>query len=155
MMAQSRGAAARMDPWCMVRLDPQTRILFGYAAYHPRTLGLSWMHSTPVRHYSESGRIAYTESGRVYSLGRRFLPQELPAEGIEAQLAYELLIGRAAEEPVLAVEVNPMIDGLWLTACKMARHLKMSLPERVPDQIIEFLNRNGAAYAALRRKAAR
>jgi hypothetical protein len=154
MMAKSRGVAARMDPWCMIRLDPQTRILFGFATYHPCTLGLSWMHSTPVRHYSESGGTAYTESGRVYSLGRRFLAQNLPAEGIEAQLAYELLIGRAADELVPAVEIDPLIDGLWLTACKMARHLKMASPARTPDQIIEFLNRNGPTYAALRRKVA-
>lgn len=153
MMAQSCGAAARMDPWCMVHLDPQTRILFGFATYHPHTLGLSWMRSTPVRHYSERGRIAYTESGRVYSLGRRFLPQDLPAEGIEAQLAYELLIGRVSEELVPPLEINLLIDGLWLTACKMARHLKIPPPQRTPAQIIDFVSRNGETYAALRRKA--
>ena len=154
MMAESRGAAARMDPWCMVRLDPQMRVLFGFATYHPRTRGLSWTRSTPVHLYHESGRIAYTESGRVYSLGRRFLPEDLPAEGIEAQLAYEFLIGRAALELVPAVEFHPLTDGLWLAACKMSRHLKLSPPARTADQIIEFLSKNGTAYAALRKKAA-
>lgn len=156
MSLSARVADARMDPWCLVLLTTGEAILFGFADQHPTTGGLSWMCSSPVRKIDLVAGRARTESGRLYLLGQRMGQEAIPAEGQEAWLAYDLLVGGDAEneDAVPRISADRNMDGEWLTACKMARHLGLTPPDRVPAQVSEFLMRHMRAYIALRGKYA-
>ena len=147
---------ARVDPWCLVLLTTGEEILFGFASQHPTTGGLSWMCSSPVRKIDFIARKARTESGRLYSLGRRIGQEAIPAEGQEAWLAYDLLVSGDAEDEdaVPRISADRKMDGAWLTACKMARNLGVTPPARVPAQISGFLMGHSPAYLAMRARRA-
>ncbi len=138
---------AHLDPWCLVPLEDDSEILFGYAHKHPETGGLAWLTSTEVVHLSPSGRRATTRSGRRYRLGRRFNAVDVGAEGEEARLAFELLVGRDDADADELVEV----DRRWLMARKAARHLGLEPPARTDAATRGFFENHGDTYVAVRR----
>lgn len=117
--------------------------LFGFAAHHPVTGGLSWLLSTRVVELEEASSHAHTASGRFYRLGRRITVTELGEEG---RLALRLLVThRDLPGPERSVGVA------WLCACKMARHLSLPEPCFGEDAKIKlFLAQYGPRYARLR-----
>jgi hypothetical protein len=137
-----------MDPWCDVELVSGERILFGFAPWHPNTGGLSWITSTPLREFDAKNGAAATASGRHYELGRRIGLGDIPGEGEEAWISFELMIGGDAEddEAVPPISADPARDRMWVTACKMARHLGLSPPGRAPSQVEAFHAENVDAY---------
>jgi hypothetical protein len=142
---------AVMDPWCSVEIDGGTEILFGFAAEHEATGGLSWVRSSPVVWFADDARRAQTESGRRYSLGRRITIDRLPTE--EARLAFALLVAPYLDDPDLAPPVagNLATAESWVIACKMARHLKLEAPPLSdPAAIREFMAANMERYTQLR-----
>ena len=143
---------ATLDPWCVVPTVTGERLLFGYAVSHPKTGGLSWMCSSPVQQLDETGKRAVTASGRHYALGRPIEPADIVAEGEEAWLAFDLLIGSAARDAaaVPSISTDRRQDGKWLTACKVARHLGSAAPARTPLAVQAFLRRHGQTYLKLR-----
>jgi len=157
MISAEAAADAYMDPWCVVPLIGGDRLLFGFAVRHPGTGGLSWVRSTPIRHLDEAAACAITASGRRYALGRRIEPEDVPLEGEEAWLAFDLLIGPDAADdaavPPISADGSP--DAEWITACKIARHLSVAAPDRAPARVDEFMRRHIAAYLALRAQGRR
>lgn len=153
MISGQPAADARMDPWCLVPLVTGEQILFGFAVEHPQTGGLGWVRSMPIRDLNEVAGRAATASGRQYALGRRVEPVDIPLEGEEACLAYDLLIGDGAAQGIAArpVPATREDDIAWLAACKMARHLGVAAPDRVPATVQEFVKQNIDAYQQLRR----
>jgi hypothetical protein len=153
MNTPEHGFDAQMDPWSIVPLVTGDRILFGFAVQHSRTGGLSWVRSTPIRYLDELVGRATTASGRRYKLGRRIELESIPNEGVEAWLAFDLLIGPDAEDgdAVLPVSVDRHQDAVWLAACKIARHLGVSAPDRAPAVVEEFVRTHIEPYFALRR----
>jgi hypothetical protein len=145
-----------MDPWCAVPLIGGERVLFGFAVWHPNTGGLSWVCSTPIREFDAASSQATTASGRHYMLGRRIQPEDVPDEGEEAWISFDLLIGADAADgdAVPPISADPARDARWITACKVARHLGLTAPSRAPTDVEAFLVRNMGAYA-LRRAAGR
>lgn len=145
-----------MDPWCLVLLTTGEEILFGYANRHPLTGGLSWMCSSPVDEFDCVGGRVRTRSGRIYSLGRRIYQSDIPSEGKEAYLAYELLLGDEVkgENALPRPDSDRGMARMWVITCKMARHLGLPPPDLVPAEISEFLVRHRRAYIALRAKHA-
>jgi hypothetical protein len=143
-----------MDPWCAVPLIGGERVLFGFAVWHPNTGGLSWVCSTPIRKLDAESGQATTASGRHYRLGRRIQPEDVPNEGQEAWIAFDLLIGAdAADGDALPrISADPAGDTQWVTACKMARHLGLTAPSRAPTDVEAFLVQNMGAY--MRRRTA-
>jgi hypothetical protein len=89
---------ASLDPWCIARLKSGERILFGFAIRHPRTMGLSWVKSTPVRSLDDVKGHAVTESDRLDGLGRRFDVNNIRDEGVEAWVAYGTLFSTDVED---------------------------------------------------------
>jgi hypothetical protein len=87
-----------------------------------------------------------------YTLDRRIQPEDVPAEGEEAWLAYDLLIGLDAtdNEAVPPISADPQRDAVWLGARKVARHLGVAAPERTPVRVQEFVTRHIKAYLELR-----
>ena len=147
------GPDAHMDPWCVVPLGDGAEVLFGFAVRHPGTGGLSWVRSTPVRELDEASRRATTASGRRYELGRRIELEDVPGEGDEAWLAFDLLIGLDAADgdAVPSTSADPPRDTRWVAACKIARHLGIEAPGRAPAAVEAFLALNMIAYIARRR----
>ena len=143
---------ARMDPWCLVKVASTKGVLFGYADWHPSTGGLAWTRSTPVVELDEAAGSAVTLSGRRYALGRR-VEQSMVAEiGTEALLAFRVLVGRMpnASSAERLGDFDLKAAARWLTSCKMARHLGVSVPAFVPGEFDVFLSVNAAAYIRLR-----
>jgi hypothetical protein len=147
---------ARLDPWCLVPLLDGEKILFGFAERHPVTDGLGWTRSTPVKSLDDARGRAVTASGRRYELGRRIEPGEVPEHGEEAWIAFDLLIGPAAADPkaVPPISVDPEQGARWILACKIARHLKLTPPTRIPSEIEQFLALHAPTYIAWRFGAA-
>ena len=138
-----------MDPWTAVPLSDGACVLFGYAALHPGTGGMSWLRSSEIVELDRAGGSARTESGRSYSLGRRFRPGNVAAEGEEAWLAFLMLVGRAYADHV-SIPGTRDIDTRWLVACKMSRHLGVEAPARHPASVGPFMGRRLPSYMALR-----
>jgi hypothetical protein len=116
--------------------------LFGFALFHPRTGGLSWTMSTQVVELDQVVGQARTASGRVYALGRRITSVDLDDEG---RVALSLLLAKWTK-----LEPPPDQDFPWLTACKMARHLKVEAPPRHDPVAVElFLAIYHEAYVAV------
>lgn len=141
-----------MDPWCVVPLVCGDRVLFGFATRHPVTGGLGWTRSTAVQELDAIAYRAVTASGRRYELGRRIDPEDIPAEGDEAWMAFDLLIGPDAADgdAVPPISADPTRDARWVAACKMARHLSIGAPGRSPSEVEAFLELHLAANLAYR-----
>jgi hypothetical protein len=91
------------------------------------------VRSTPIRELDAESGQATTASGRHYRLGRRIQPDDVPHEGDEARIAFDLLIGNAADgDAVPPISADPRRDVRWVTACKMARHLGLVALSRAP-----------------------
>jgi hypothetical protein len=148
---------ARLDPWCLVPLEGNIEVLFGYGIRHPVLLGLSWMTTSLVVELdAEAGR-ALTKSGRRYELGRQVLLADIPREGEEAWVALDLLLGSTLDDREAIPARTADLDGDrdWLAACKAARHLGLSAPGRTPWEVEEFLGKHLTAYLELRGAAKR
>lgn len=147
-------ADAVLDPWCTVDVTARSRVLFGFAHRHPVTGGLAWTRSTPVVELDEVAGRALTRSGRQYELGRRIEPHRIPELGMEAWLAYGLLLGRHAfgRDEVPPISADPDREGRWITACKISRHLGVDAPPQVPSDVDRFLSRHFSAYLRLLQK---
>lgn len=146
MKASTTAPDAHMDPWRAVELVTGHCVLFGFAWRHPKTGGLSWLRSTPLLHLDVLERRAVTQSGRRYALGRQLEAEDIPAEGEEAWVAFQLLLGgdiRAGAVPAIAVD--PWEDARWLTAQKMARHLRLPPLPRASGPVTRFLEQYRAA----------
>jgi hypothetical protein len=149
----SLSGEAAIDPLCVVPVIGGELVLFGFVLRHPVLGGLSWARSSPIVAFHEAEARAATESGRRYVLGRRIEPWQVPQEGEEAWLAYDLLVAPVAvdAEAVPPISADPGRDTLWLTACKMARHLGVHAPSRAPAEVTQFLSAHKLSYQALRR----
>ncbi|WP_372623853.1 hypothetical protein [Falsiroseomonas sp.] len=144
-------ADAALDPWLLVSDGPGSA-LFGYATGHPATGGLAWTLSTPVRQLDTHRSRAVTASGRRYDLGRRIDVSKLPDE--EARFAYALLVCPIiGSDPAAHLgSADPLLAADWVRACKMARHLGVTPPERDVDALSAFLQRHADAYFILMRR---
>lgn len=145
-------ADARLDPWCLVPLEGDIEVLFGYGIRHPVLVGLSWMTTSPVVELDAKAGRALTKSGRSYELGRQVLLADVPREGEEAWVALDLMLGSSLDD---REAVPPRVADLegdrnWLAACKAARHLGLPTPGRTPWEVEEFLGLHLAAYLKLR-----
>ena len=151
---QQAGFDAHLDPWCAVRLIGGDEILFGFALVHPTTGGLGWLTSTAISSLDRKRRRAVTASGRRYRLGRRIEPEDIPGEGDEAWMAFDLLVNPDAEdtEAVPPISADPPADMRWVAARKMARHLGLAVPGRAPKEVEAFISEHLHVY--LRRRAA-
>jgi hypothetical protein len=143
---------AVLDPWCAVDLIDGGCVLFGFALRHSGTGGLSWTCSTRVRTMDPARRRAVTASGRRYELRREIELRDIPDAGLEAWLAFELLVGDDAKHgaAVPPVSADPEREARWLAACKIARHLGLPTPGCAPSVVEAFLARNFDAYCKLR-----
>ena len=142
MLLADKSAAAEMDPWLVVDVGGEPS-LFGFAQRHPNTGGLSWVLSTAIVELDEAAGRARTASGRVYALGRRIEPGALDEEG---SLALRLLLTKWTRR-----EPPPDQDLRWLTARKMARHLRVEPPRRDDPAAVElFLQTYHESYVARR-----
>lgn len=144
--------SAVMDPWCIVPVLGGDGVLFGFARRHPRLGGLIWARSSPIVLLDEAGTLAVTASGRCYALGRQIERSQIPREGEEAWLAYNLLLGAhiADDVTVLPLSADPLGDRAWIIACKMARHLGIAPPARVGQDIGAFLAAHLVTYQKVR-----
>ena len=148
VLSAEAGYDAHLDPWCLVPLETGESILFGYALHHAKTGGLAWLSSSEVLDLQEASGRGVTRSGRRYLLGRQFDAVDVGAEGEEARLAFELLIGRDYQGANALTEV----DRLWLMARKAARHLGIEPPVRTDSATRAFFDRHAAGYFAVRRR---
>ena len=138
---------ACLDPWCLVPTVDGETLLFGFAIRHPDTGGLGWLLSTEVLELEADHGRAVTRSGRRYTLGRRFDPVDVGAEGEEPRLAFDLLAANAFE----SMESLREVDRDWLMACKAARHLAVDKPVRSQVGVAKFIADYKATYLKLRR----
>lgn len=140
---------ASLDPWTLVPVNDGEHLFYGFALFHPNTGGLSWLVSTEVEALDEDSGSARTRSGRRYKLGRRFERGDIRREGLEAELAYRILLGEYAGD--VDIETNPR-DYIWLVCWKIARHLGLEPPAREEAQIQGFYSEHSRTYFALRQK---
>jgi hypothetical protein len=133
MVLNNEPTTAEVDPWMVVEVEDQPS-LFGFALHHPRTGGRSWVLSTMIVEMNEAADRARTASGRIYALGRRITSTELDEEGT---LALRLLLAKWT-----GLEPPPDQDVRWLTARKMARHLRLEPPSRDDPVTVELFLRN-------------
>ncbi|MFC3125090.1 hypothetical protein ACFOD4_08465 [Pseudoroseomonas globiformis] len=133
-------------------LQDGAEVLFGYAVRHPATGGLSWVSSTEIEELDAVGGRARTRSGRLYELGRQIALEDIPVEGEEAWVAFELLLGHDVADPeaVPPRVVDPAADREWVAACKAARHLGVVAPRRIPREVAAFFDQYRVAYLAYR-----
>ena len=117
---------------------------------HPATGGLAWLRSSVLVELDHGKGYAVTSSGQTYRLHRRISLAAVCSEGIEAWLAFDLLLGRDSLVKVPRPEGNRADDALWLTGCKMARHLCLDLPSRDVVEVKSFVVKHSGRYAALR-----
>jgi len=136
-------AAAGLDPWLVLELGGD-EVLFGFAARHPATGGLSWVRSSPVAELDQAAGRARTASGRVYALGRRAAPGELDEEG---RTALRLLAAESLGPEPLPGDVD---DARWVSARKWARRLGVDAPPRDRAAVGRLLRRHGERHLALR-----
>ena len=129
-----------MDPWSLILVE-DFECLFGFAAYHNGTGGLSWTRSSPVVQLDEARGRARTESGRLYELGRRTEPSAF--QDLECLAAFLLLVEIQGS---CSHELRAL--GRWLTTCKMARWLGLQPPSCDPAEVEQFLTAHGKAYRA-------
>ena len=143
---------ARMDPWCEVTLAEGGTVLFGYVTVHPRTGGLAWTRTSSVLSLDAAAGRATTFSGSRYALGRRMEAAAVPLEGLEAWVAYDMMVSPGAEDgtAVPPVSADPLRDAMWLIACKIGRHLKVAAPSRAHAEVKAFLMEYVPAYVRLR-----
>ena len=137
---------AHLDPWCLAPLTSGATILFGYALEHPFTAGLAWLSSSEIAALDIPRHRAGTRSGRRYRLGRRFDVMDVGAEGEEARLVFDLLVGDAFTDMDLLRD----LDEHWVASLKMSRHLTVDPPARSWVSINEFKTRYLDLYVALR-----
>lgn len=144
-------ADAKLDPWVVVPLEDDVRVLFGYALFHPVTGGLSWLRTSPVRELNAQLGRAETESGRRYDLGQAVNIDRVPSLGEEAWMAFDVLLGVETDwELVPRISADPDRDGVWVASQKAARHLGVAPPSRVPEEVDQFVKRYQWAYQRLR-----
>jgi hypothetical protein len=145
-------ALAEMNPWCTVPLRSGTEVLFGYALIHPLTGGLSWMSSSEISKLDMLTGRARTKSGRIYKLGRQFALEMLYYEGEEAEIAFELLFGHDISDQANtpAQVLNRLADSNWVAARKVARHINVEPPNRIPHDVDSFLSQHREAYQRIR-----
>lgn len=153
MMCADPPATAKLDPWCVVPLLDGVSVLFGFALRHPLTGGLSWTSSSEILHLDETAGRARTRSGRIYQLGRRIDVRDIPGEGDEPWIAFDLLLGHVVADPdtVPPIVTDLAADREWVSACKAVRHLALTPPRRIASDIKEFRAAQAAAYRRLRR----
>jgi hypothetical protein len=145
-------ADARLDPWTIAPVKKGEAVLFGYAAAHPLTGGLSWLRSSPVQALDIRLRRAMTMSGRRYDLGHRVEVERVPSLGLEAWLAYDLLVSPQTEDKfVPPVSADRDREHLWLATQKMARHLKVTPPSLDPDDVVRFIENYRDLYLQKRK----
>ncbi|SDB22552.1 hypothetical protein [Belnapia rosea] len=140
-----------MDPWCLVELADGTETLFGFAVEHSGTGGLSWVLSTPIVWLDAAAQQAETASGRRYALGREVTADTLPT--IEARIAFAFLVSphSPAAIPLPPVKGDLFTAAMWVSACKMARHLRLEAPPLEDSAaVIHFLETNIEQYRMLR-----
>jgi hypothetical protein len=134
---------ATMTLWMVVDAFGE-ECLFGYADWHPNTGGLSWVLSTPIKEFTAAADRARTMSGRVYALGRQISARDLDEEG---RVALRLLLAVDLDYPGVSDDIN------WITAQKMARHLKLTAPPRSDPVGVEcFLETHHHVYLERRRR---
>lgn len=150
-MSEDNQFDAEMDPWCTVFLDNEQTILYGFCTRHPATGGLSWTHSTPIQMLDEANGRAQTISGRRYKLGRRINAEDIPSESEEGWIAFDLMLSAHSAIELPAISAEPGNDSLWVTSCKVARHLGIAPPRRVPREVEDFMDRNLNRYLELKR----
>lgn len=141
-----RSNSAAMDPWSVVPLLSGELVLFGFALWHPKSKGLSWMNTSDVMELDLASRQATTRSGRHYSLGRRFSILDVNVEGPEARIVFDCLIGDNFE----GAEKLRELDRQWVIACKIGRHLKKRAPARKGLDVKAFLDRYSDDYISYR-----
>ena len=96
------------------------------------------MLSTPVEEFTTAADRARTVSGRVYALGRQISARDLDEEG---RVALRLLLAGDLQYPGVSDDVK------WVTAQKMARHLRVTAPPRSdPIAVERFLEKHHEAY---------
>jgi hypothetical protein len=141
-------ADALIDPWCTLETVAGKHVLYGYSLHHSFTGGLSWVASTPIHGIASDAGRAVTASGRRYELGRRIEPAEIPSEGEEAWLAYDILLGDHVvdRDAVPRFSVDRKLDSAWVTACKVARHLDVAAPGRALLAVDSFLKDHEQKY---------
>ena len=141
-------ADALIDPWCTLEIAAGKHVLYGYAIHHSFTGDLSWVASTAIHWIASDARRAVTVSGRRYELGRRIKPVDIPSEGEEAWLAYDILLGDHVvdRDAVPRLSVDRESDSAWLTACKIARHLYVATPGRALLAVDSFLKNHEKKY---------
>jgi hypothetical protein len=141
-------ADALIDPWCTLEIAAGKHVLYGYAIHHSFTGGLSWVVSTAIYWIASDARRAVTASGRRYELGRRIEPADIPLEGEEAWLAYDILLGDHVvdSDAVPRLSVDRKLDSAWVTACKVARHLDVAAPGRGLLAVDSFLKDHEQKY---------
>jgi hypothetical protein len=131
-------ADAVMTVWMTVDTFGE-ECLFGFAAKHPSTGGLSWVLSTPVVQFTEAADRARTASGRVYILERQISVRDLDEEG---RVALRLML---ADDPNGYPEHAH--DVAWVVARKVARHIGVTAPWRGDPVALErFIEDNQALY---------
>lgn len=137
-----------------VALRDGTQVLFGFALEHPSTGGLAWTSSSPILELDHEGLQAVTVSGRHYRLGQITSALELPDE--EARIAYALLVGDdlpLTSQELVTLRVPASLAVSWVTAMKIARHLKVEGPSFTQSSIQQFLQMYAQAYLEIRRKS--
>ena len=142
---------AVMDPWCLVELADGSEALFGFAVEHAGTGGLSWVLSTAVVWLDAAAGRAETTSGRRYALGREVTADTLPT--IEARIAFAFLVSphSPAAIPLPPVSGDLFTAAMWVSACKMARHLRLEAPPlEDAAAVTHFLETNIEQYRLLR-----
>ena len=142
---------ALMDPWCLVELADGFEALFGLEVEHAGAGGLSWVLSTPVVWLDAATGQAETTSGRRYALGREVTADTLPT--IEARIAFAFLVSphSPAAIPLPPVTRDLITAAMWVSACKMARHLRLEAPPLEDSAAVtHFLETNIEQYRLLR-----
>jgi hypothetical protein len=134
---------ATMTLWMVVDAFGE-ECLFGYAEWHPNTGGLSWVLSTPIVEFTAAANRARTASGRVYALDRQISARDLDEEG---HVALQYLLEGHLLYPGVSDDVK------WVTAQKMARHLRIAAPPRSDLLAVEnFLEIHKDAYLERRKE---
>ena len=128
--------ATRLDPWCLLASGASGRKLFGFACDPAGPDGLAWMCSKELLRMQPDGTGAMTWSGTPYVLGRRFAFEDLAAEGEEAVLSLHLL------DAASFVGDGSAVDRLWVSSCRIARHLGVPAPIRERTAVTGFMNRH-------------
>jgi hypothetical protein len=142
---------ALMDPCCLGELTDGSEALSGFAIEHAGTGGLSWVLSTPVVWIDAAIGRAETASGRRYTLSQEVTADTLPT--VEARIAFASLISpqSPAAIPLPLASTDLATAAMWLSACKVARHLMLEAPPLEDSAAVtDFLETSTKRYRLLR-----